>query len=89
MTLQEGDDGRQLVQILYAPYERRAPLIDIIEEPATFTRGRVQVRRAQAPKRVVALDGEGRELEMRSSFSNGYVELNLPPVTGQLAVLIR
>jgi hypothetical protein len=47
LTLRTSDSGdAQVVQILYAPYERRAPNIDIIEEPASFTNATLYVRRA-------------------------------------------
>jgi len=78
----------QLVQILYAPYERRAPQIDIIEEPASFLHGRIQVRRSAAPEHVAALDSEGRTFELTFSYRDGYVVINLPRVTGQLALSI-
>jgi len=76
------------VQILYAPYERRAPQIDIIEEPASFLHGRIQVRRSAAPEHVAALDSEGRTFELTFSYRDGYVVINLPRVTGQLALSI-
>ncbi|HEY0307762.1 MAG TPA: alpha-amylase family protein [Acidobacteriaceae bacterium] len=89
LTLMEAESSqKQLVQILYSPYERRAPQIDIIEEPATFVRSRVEVRRATRPKSIAVLDGKGRSSVASFEYSDGYVTINLPSVTGQLALLI-
>lgn len=84
--LQHPVNGDQTVQILYAPYERRAPQTDIIEEPATFVRAAISVARARAPRNVTALDGEGRVADMKFTFTDGYVEIPLLRVTGQLAL---
>ena len=86
--LQHEAKEEQLVQILYAPYERRAPQTDIIEEPATFLRATVAVRRAHAPTKVTALDGEGRTSDVGFHYRDGYVEIFLPRVSGQLALSI-
>jgi hypothetical protein len=89
LTLMEDNSGEtQLVQILYAPYERRAPAIDIIEEFATFTSGRIEVRRAQAPRHVQAMDVVGRVSDVTFDYSDGYARLRLPKVAGQLAITI-
>jgi hypothetical protein len=89
VTLMENEsNGNQLVQILYAPYERRAPLIDIIEEPATFVQGSIEVRRSHAPRSVSALDADGRVADVAFIYRAGYVGISLPRITGQLALSI-
>ncbi len=86
--LQNDDGGKQLVQILYSPYERRAPNIDVIEEPATFLRARLEVKRASAPKTIVALQADGNVSDVMFRYHDGYVQIALPRVEGQLALLI-
>ena len=86
--LQSPADGRQLVQILYAPYERRAPNIDVIEEPAAFLQARIEVRRSSKPKRIEALQANGDTSEVFFAFKDGYVQIALPRVAGQLALSI-
>lgn len=89
LTLMEDKaTGNQLVQMLYAPYERRAQNIDIIEEPASFVHGEVHIVRRSAPKRVQAMDGQGRLSEVSFRYRDGYLEMALPRVTGQLAMMI-
>ena len=89
LTLLQGPaDGRQFVQILYAPYERRASDIDVIEEPAAFLGARIEVRRSHEPKQIMALHANGQISEVRFVFRDGYAEIALPRVAGQLALLI-
>jgi hypothetical protein len=90
LTLSEGDGGRrQVVQILYAPYERRAPNIDIIEEPASFVDAAVYVRRASRPQQVRVVDFSGKETLTPFRYENGYVKISLPLVTGHRAFVIE
>jgi hypothetical protein len=83
------ENGNQLVQILYAPYERRAPRIDIIEEEASFSSGKVWILRNSPPVNVRSMDGKGRIAALTFKYIDGYVEIMLPRVTGQLAVLLN
>ena len=90
LTLSESTSGdRQLVQILYAPYERRARNIDIIEEPASFANAIVYVRRPRRPKQVRVVDFSGRESSAAFGYENGYVKVGLPLVTGQIAFAVE
>jgi hypothetical protein len=86
--MKDPTNGNHLVQILYAPYERRAPRIDIIEEEASFSDGKVWILRNSPPTNVRSMDGKGRVATLTFRYSDGYVELMLPRVTGQLAVLL-
>ena len=89
LTLMENPSNKnQLVQILYFPYERRAPDIDIIEEPATFVQASIDVKRATMPKQISALDHKGRTSDVPFRYSDGYITITLPKVTGQLALMI-
>jgi hypothetical protein len=90
LTLRQSDAGdRQLVQILYSPYERRAPKIDIIEEPASFAQGVVYIRCQTRPRQARLMEFTGRETAMEFGYENGYVKLDLPMVTGQVAISIE
>jgi hypothetical protein len=89
LTLLQGEPGgRQLVQMLYAPYERRAPNIDVIEEFASFGRAQVHVRRSSAPRQTRAMDAAGNISTVPFLYEEGYVKVNLPRVTGQLTLMI-
>jgi hypothetical protein len=87
--MQNPANGNQLIQILYAPYERRAPRIDIIEEEASFSAGTVKVRRSSRPLAVKSKDAMGRVADLSFRYTDGYVELALPRVNGQLAILLQ
>ena len=89
LTLLQGAvNGRQLVQILYAPYERRAPNIDVIEEPASFMNAHIEVRRSSTPRSVTALHPNGEISQVTFAFRDGYVGIALPRVSGHLALSI-
>jgi putative glycosyl hydrolase-like family 6 (GHL6) protein/glycosyl hydrolase family 42 (putative beta-galactosidase) len=87
--LESSSGGRQLIQILYAPYERRAFRIDVIEEFASVLQAEVQVRRISAPHRVRAMDGAGNISEVPMLYQNGYVKISLPRVAGSLSLLVE
>ena len=91
VTLLEKDSGAsQVVQILYAPYERRAPTIDVIEEPSSILSSKVDIRRTHPVRRVVRIGQAEAGAELRhTKASGGYVTVPLPPFTGSFALLIE
>lgn len=86
--MEDASTGNQLVHILNAPYERRAPRIDIIEEKASFSDGKLRILRTAAPARVKSMDPKGRIADLTFRYNGGYVEIALPRGTGQLAVML-
>jgi hypothetical protein len=87
--LQAESENRQLVQILYAPYERRAPNIDVIEEFASFGQAQVHIRRPSPPRQTRAMDATGNISTSPFSYEGGYVKVTLPRVTGQVTLLVE
>jgi hypothetical protein len=62
--------------------------IDVIEEPAAFLGDRIEVRRSHPPKRIMALHADGQTSEVSFAFREGYAEIALPRVAGQIALSI-
>ena len=91
VTLLEGNSGAsQVLQILYAPYERRALKIDVIEEPSSVLGCKVDVRRSKPLRRAsqIGTAGGATTLPVVRGRS-GYIRIDLPPFTGSFALLLE
>uniref|UniRef100_Q027I9 Beta-galactosidase trimerisation domain-containing protein n=1 Tax=Solibacter usitatus (strain Ellin6076) TaxID=234267 RepID=Q027I9_SOLUE len=84
---QDGPAGkRRVVHLLYYPLTRRAPNLDVIEEPGLLQNVHLQLR-TPAPPRAARLAPAGTDLPVR--YANGYAALTVPFVTGYQAIMIE
>jgi len=79
-------DRRTIVHLLYYPLTRRAPNLDIVEEPGLLKDVRLQLLTPAAPRRVRPALG-GPDLPVR--YSNGYASWTVPFVEGHQAIVIE
>jgi hypothetical protein len=77
---------RFLIHLLYYPLTRRAPNLDIIEEPGLLKDVGLQLRTPARPRRVRLAPG-GADLPVR--YANGYAALTVPFVKGHQAIVIE
>jgi hypothetical protein len=77
--------GRTVVHVLYYPMTRRAPNLDIIEDPGVLKDVRLAVRCDAAPKQV-SLAPARKAVPFR--YRNGYAEFTLPWIEGYQAVVL-
>jgi hypothetical protein len=77
--------ARHVVHILYYPLTRRAPDIDIIEEPGLLENIKVALR---VPRpRAVALVPQKKALPFR--YEDGYAHVDVPRVNGHQAIVFE
>lgn len=81
--LEQAAENRMIVHLLHYPYTRRAPDIDIIEEPAWLIDQEVRLRAAKAPSRVVLIP---QQVSIPFLFDNGYVVCRLEKALGHQAI---
>jgi hypothetical protein len=77
---------RFVIHLLYYPLTRRAPNLDIIEEPGFLKDVGLQLRPPARPRRVRLAPG-GADLPVR--YANGYAALTVPFVKGHQAIVIE
>ena len=82
-VLEQPKERRHVVHVLYYPMSRRAPNIDIIEEPGTLLRQSIRLRMNAAP-RAVQLVPTGKALPCR--YENGYAIVTVPEIAGHQAI---
>ena len=70
----------------YYPLTRRAPNLDIIEEPGLLKDVHLQLRTPAQPRRV-RLAPDGADLPVR--YADGYAALTVPFVEGHQAIVIE
>jgi hypothetical protein len=85
-ALKQSAQRRVIVHLLHYPMTRRAPDIDIIEEPGILLDQELRVRVEAAPKRVM-LAPQNKPLPFR--FENGYAVCRLEKVIGHQAVSVE
>jgi hypothetical protein len=85
VTLME-QDARYVAHLLYYPLTRRAPNIDVIEEPGLLKDVQMSVRVPRGPRRV-RLVPNGAELPVR--YAGGYASFTVPFVEGHQAMVIE
>lgn len=81
-----GGGNRRVVHVLYYPLTRRAPNLDIIEEPGMLENVKLQVRLPQHPMGVQLIP-QRQALPWRYDGSYAWVEI--PKVVGHQAVLFE
>jgi len=86
MEQQAGGGRRLVIHLLYYPLTRRAPNLDIIEEPGLLKDVELQLRTPARPRRV-RLAPDGADLSVR--YANGYAALTVPFVEGHQAIAIE
>jgi hypothetical protein len=86
MRQDNADARRTIVHLLYYPLTRRAPNLDIVEEPGLLKDVTVELRTSARPGRV-RLAPQGRELPVR--HVNGYAKFTVPFVDGYQAIVIE
>lgn len=74
---------RQVAHVLHYPMTRRAPNIDIIEEPGTLVDQEVRLRLPAAP-RAVSLAPQGVPLEV--TYRGGYASVRVRRIHGHQAI---
>ena len=82
-VLEQPLEKRWIVHLLHYPMTRRAPDIDIIEEPGVLVDQRIELRLPSAPRRVVLVP-QGQPLQFQ--HQDGYVAVQLDRVTGHQAI---
>jgi len=82
-VLEQPAANRRIVHLLHYPTTRRAPNIDIIEEPASLADQEVQLRLEAAP-RAVSLVPQGAPLE--ATYRDGYAAVRIRRVVGHQAI---
>ncbi len=83
---QTGGSHRFVIHLLHYPFTRRAPNLDIIEEPGLLKDVELQLRTASHPRRV-RLAPAGADVPVR--YANGYATLTVPFVEGHQATVIE
>ena len=86
VTVLDQGDARRIVHVLYYPLTRRAPDIDIIEEPGYLPGFEMKVRTANPPSRVMLMP-ERKSIPFERI--GAYVVFRMPPVLGHQAVCIE
>ncbi|MGJ5818285.1 alpha-amylase family protein [Paludibaculum fermentans] len=81
--LEQSESKRRIVHLLHYPMTRRAPDIDIIEEPGLLLDQEIRLRLAAPPKRVTLVP-QNKPLPFR--FENGYAVCRVDRVVGHQAV---
>ena len=87
MEQKVGGGKRLVIHLLHYPLTRRAPNLDIIEEPGLLKDVQLQLRTAASPQRVRLAPDGGRSA--RSAYANGYAALTVPFVEGHQAIVIE
>lgn len=82
-VLEQPAAARQIVHLLHYPMTRRAPNIDIIEEPGVLVDQEVRLRLPAAP-RSAALVPQGVPLEV--SYRDGYAGVRVRRIAGHQAI---
>ena len=83
---QQGHARRRIVHVLHYPLTRRAPDIDIIEEPGLLEKVTIRLRTPERPSRV-ALIPQNREISFH--HQNGYATCELDRVVGHQALVFE
>jgi hypothetical protein len=85
--MQQRDEGnRMVVHVLHYPLTRRAPNLDIIEEPGLLRDASIAVRTQGSPRRV-RLVPNGAVLPVK--YANGYASFTVPFVEGHQAIVLE
>jgi hypothetical protein len=81
-------DGRNrfVVHLLHYPFTRRAPNLDVIEEPGLLKDVQLRVRTAERPRRVRLVPSDA-ELAIR--YENEYAHFEVPHVEGHQAIVVE
>jgi hypothetical protein len=84
---QQADGGKRfIVHLLYYPLTRRAPNLDVIEEPGLLKDVQLELRTAVCPRRV-RLAPAGADLAIR--HENEYAHVTVPFVEGHQAIVVE
>jgi hypothetical protein len=86
VTLMEQGGARYVAHVLYYPLTRRAPNLDVIEEPGVMKDVQIQIRTPRRPARA-RLVPQGTELPV--GHSGGYASVVLPFVEGHQAIVME
>lgn len=78
--------NRLIAHLLYYPATRRAPNIDIIEEPGIVENVTVQVRTSAKPRSVMLVP---QKKSLAVTWQNGRATFTVPRVTGHQAIAIE
>jgi hypothetical protein len=81
--LAQAEPQRHVAHVLYYPMTRRAPDIDIIEEPGVLLDQELRVKLGKAPKRVTLAP---QNIPIPFRFEDGYAVCRLTRVIGHQAV---
>jgi hypothetical protein len=85
LTQRQGGGRRTIVHLLHYPLTRRAPDLDVIEEPGLLADVAVELRAERAPAKVTLVpDGTPLPFEHR----DGYVRFRVPRVLGHQAIAV-
>jgi hypothetical protein len=82
-VLEQPAERRTIVHVLYYPMTRRAPDIDIIEEPGLLANQEIRLRLPAAPSSV-SLAPQGKAVPFR--YENGYAIVLLETLEGHQAI---
>lgn len=85
-VLDQPDRKRRIVHLLYYPMTRRAPDIDIIEEPGVLADQEFSVRVESPPGRVTLVP---QNTDLKFSYKDGYATVQLGRVSGHQAVCVE
>ncbi len=86
-VMEQPDSGKRfVVHLLHYPLTRRAPNLDIIEEPGLLKDVHLQLRTPVNP-RLIRLASDGGRLPFR--YENGYAAFSVPFVEGHQAIVIE
>jgi len=82
-VLEQPREKRVIAHVLYYPLTRRAPDLDIIEEPGLLTHVEISVRLEARPRAAYAIPSRAK---IPFEFTSGYAACRLPRVEGHAAV---
>ena len=78
--------GKQIVHVLHYPAVRRAPDLDIVEEPFPLSNVNLSLRLEQRPGKVYLAP---QRQSLKFDYRNGYASLVLPSVAGHQMVVFE
>lgn len=78
-----GSSLRSVVHVLYYPLTRRAPDIDIIEEPGLLENVQLRLRMARRPSRVAMVP---QNTDLAFQYEGGYASCEVPKILGHQAI---
>jgi hypothetical protein len=79
-------EGRRIVHVLNYPGSRRAPDLDIVEEPSPLSNVKIALRTERKPLRVHLAP---QRQSLKFEFNNAYTETVIPVVMGHQMVVFE